>query len=135
MIALQIIPLRWADPESRKVLVHDESKPSQRFAGEDGEGFYSVLQGINTPEFGSLVDYCGLRLADNSYPRIVAPSDLPLYCVVWMDGGSLNGVYIEHFSAPTDYDDHYEESPLLADTQSGPVAVHPSPQQTLRGAR
>lgn len=124
MIVLVIVPLVWADPESRKVLVHDEGKPSERFAGEDGEGFYSVLQAFR--EINRCVDAW-----DVDYPRLVAPCNIPLCAVARIDQ-QLVGVYIEHFSAPADADDHFVEVPLLAlldvpedtlDTQTGPVAA------------
>ena len=109
MIALIIIPLVFADPTSRKVLVHDESKPAVRFAGEDNEGFYSALGGANVwrhenPGYFWAGGWC----------RIVASHDLPLFCVAQRAGSDeLVGVYIEHFSSPTDYSDHFVETPLL----------------------
>jgi hypothetical protein len=118
MIALIIIPLKWADPDSRKVLIPDESRPSDRLAG-DGSGFYSVVQALH--KWGV---YSKFSLP---YSGLVTPSDLPLYGVASPFTG-LVGVYIEHFSAPADYDNHFVETPLIA------VPVHPSPQQSLRGA-
>lgn len=136
MIALIIIPLKWADPESRKVLVHDESKPSERFAGEDGEGFYSVVQARMKWEESLTESSVWRHWLSTSVWRhwlstAVVPSDLPLYTTACV-GHQTVAVYIEHFSAPTDADDHFVETPLLSlpdvpedtlDTQSGPVAV------------
>jgi hypothetical protein len=125
MIALIIIPLIFADPDSRKVLVPDGSRPSERFAGEDGEGFYSVVQARMQWE-ESLTEPSVWR---HWLSSCVAPSGLPLYTVACV--GSQNmGIYIEHFSAPTDADNHFEDTPLLTlpsvpedtlDTQTGPV--------------
>jgi hypothetical protein len=109
MIALIIIPLVFADPTSRKVLIPDESNPSKRFAGEDNEGFYSALGGANVwrhenPGYFWAGGWC----------RIVVPHDLPLFCVAQRIGSDeLVGIYIEHFSAPTDADNHFVETPLL----------------------
>jgi hypothetical protein len=117
MIALIIIPLKWADPDSRKVLVPDESCPSERFAGEDGEGFYSVVQARMNWEV-SLAESSVWR---NWLSNCVTPSGLPLYTVACV--GSQNvGVYIEHFSAPSDYDNHFVETPLIAVPEPEPVA-------------
>jgi hypothetical protein len=114
VIALRIVPLTWADPQSRKVLVPDESKPSERFAGEDGEGFYSVVQARVEWEEGSTKRASpeGGVSWRHWFAKQVAPSDLPLYNVAYI-GSQLVGVYIEHFSSPTDADDHFEETPLL----------------------
>jgi hypothetical protein len=122
MIALIIIPLKWADPNSHKVLIPDESRPSERFAGEGGEGFYSVRQALAV-HFPN--DY-SWRYNPN-LASYVAAGDLLLYAVAGVDN-YYAGVYIEDFSAPSDYDNHFVETPLIA------VPVHPSPQQTLRGA-
>lgn len=109
MIALVIIPLRWADPNSRKVLIPDDTKPSERLAGEDGEGFYSALGGANVWRYENPSFFWAGALC-----RSVASHDLPLFCVAQRAGSQeLVGVYIEHFSSPSDYDNHFVETPLL----------------------
>jgi hypothetical protein len=124
MIALVIIPLIFADPDSRKVLIPDETRPSERFAGEDGEGFYDVRSSA-LQRFG----YSALWRSDLS--PLVSSCDLPLYSVLSQDEAGFFAVYIEHFIAPTDADNHFEDTPLLTlpsvpedtlDTQTGPVA-------------
>ncbi len=122
MIALVIIPLVFADPQSRKVLIPDESKPSERFAGEDGEGFYSARQALAEHYPNAYSWRYDLNLAER-----VATCDLPLYGVIPM-GDGYAAVYVEHFSAPTDYDNHFEDTPLLthhADRfmRHGPLSV------------
>lgn len=109
MIALVIIPLAWADPNSRKVLVPDESKPSERFLGEDVEGFYSVVQAANQWQANHL-NHFWMR----EHCRSVAACDLPLYNVASHAGSGLVAIYVEHFSAPSDYDNHFVEAPLLS---------------------
>ena len=109
MIALVIIPLVFADPDSRKVLVHDESKPSERFLGEDREGFYSVVQAFKawTAELKIAVRH---RSELCSY---VQPCDKPIHTLLYLNG-AISAVYIEHFSSPTDADNHFVETPLLS---------------------
>jgi hypothetical protein len=126
MIALVIIPLVFADPQSRKVLIPDEeTRPSIRFAGEDGEGFYSVTQAVRHWEAINLMEMPHFWMTRHCSE--VSPSDLALYNVASLEDGALVGVYVDHFSAPTDYDNHFVETPLLAvpedsiDTQSGPI--------------
>jgi hypothetical protein len=111
MIALVIIPLVWADPQSRKVLVPDESKPSERFAGEDSEGFYSVTQAVRHWEAINLMEMPHYWMTRHCSE--VSPSDLPLYNMASLEDGALVAVYVEHFSAPTDADNHFEDAPLL----------------------
>ena len=109
MIALVIIPLVFADPNSRKVLVHDESKPSERFAGEDGEGFYSVVQAVY--EWRKAKVYW----TNSRLDRLVTPCDMPLHSVATFAGSDdMYAIYVEHFSAPSDYDNHFVETPLLS---------------------
>jgi hypothetical protein len=108
VIALVIIPLVWADPQSRKILVHDEGKPSQRFLGEDEEGFYSALQAVRA------WDDSRYGAWQSALSKMVAPSDLPLYSVATSGANEWQAVYIEHFSAPTDADNHFVETPLLS---------------------
>lgn len=109
MIALVIVPLRWADPASRRVLVPDESKPSERFAGEDEEGFYSIVQAKSEWE-SPRAFLSPWRYWLSPY---VVPCDLPLYSVACI-GDALMGVYVEHFSAPTDATDFFEDAPMPA---------------------
>jgi hypothetical protein len=122
VIALIIIPLKWADPDSRKVLVPDTSRLSERFTGEDGEGFHCASIAIEEWSKSAPLWFGRSKLA-----TLILPNDMVLWHVVEEHSG-LYGVYIEHFSAPSDYDNHFVETPLIA------VPVHPSPQQTLRGA-
>lgn len=112
MIALVIIPLVWADPDSRKVLVHDESKPSERFLGDDNEGFYSVTQAVRHWEAINLMEMPHYWMTRHCHE--IVPCDLPLYNVASLKDGELFGVYVEHFSSPTDADDHFVETPLLS---------------------
>jgi hypothetical protein len=68
MIALQIIPLCWTDPNSRKVLIPHESTPSYEWLGEEGEGFHSTRQAeISYLSASSLVwhsEYCKMVACD-----------------------------------------------------------------------
>lgn len=120
MIALQILHLRWADPKSRKLLIHDDTRPAERFAGDDGEGFYDARRAIaewqgDTPLWWQ-----------SAYSRQLecGVSNLHLYGICQDEHSALYAVYIEHFSAPTDADDLFVETPLL----SLPDAVEDTPE-------
>lgn len=105
MIALRIVPLQWADPKSRKVLIPHESKPSYEWLGEEGDGFHSTRQAeISYLSASSLVWH-------SEYCKMVACDEGDILVNVAGSHDTFVALFAVWF--PSD-EDTFEETPLLA---------------------
>jgi hypothetical protein len=88
-IVLRLIPLKWADPESKKLLVSDDSVEGIRYADPSGEGFCSGRQ--------AFYSFLERRVAPQIRPvheaRLVEDTAWPIHCVIWSES-RLWAVYI-----------------------------------------
>lgn len=112
MIALRIVPLMWADPESKKVLVPDTGRTAYEWRGTDGEGFYSASQAVRAFVYDSGEDVHTHHHLD----KMVAtdPLDGILVSVVrefhQSNEGQIYALFAVWFSSD---EDTFVETPLL----------------------
>jgi hypothetical protein len=104
MIALRIVPLMWADPDSRRVLVPDTGRTTYEWRGVEDEGFYSTRQAevcyFSDSSLISFSSHCKMVVCDEGD--------------ILVNVAGLHGTFVALFAVwfSTD-EDTFEDTPLL----------------------
>ena len=107
MICLHVTDLFYPDTASRKLLMPKYPVYMEE-RGEESAGWYSVHAAISW-----YVITQGATVRRDLENLVVVGEGETLAAVVSTKKGTLLALFVGHFSAPDDYDNHFVETPLL----------------------